>query len=226
MSRGSVAYTVDGGRPGQAEQDPAIWLAALQDAVRDALEGVDVRRIKAMGVSGQQHGLVALDADNHVIRPAKLWCDVESAAEAGAARSSGWSIKTCLLPCLPAAREACLLVSSPHLIHAEELSHLFGFTLVPSFTATKLLWLKRHEPENWARLATVLLPQSYLNLWLTGRTCLEVRGTRQDLFRCPLCCAGALCLCLSLCQQLGSVCIMVSLCRGLAGWGYIRDGAL
>lgn len=155
LGRGSVGYSLTSTRPGQAEQHPDTWVEACKEAIADALDdaasmgtrgdAVDSRpgrhsvaaRVKAVSVSGQQHGLVALDKDHKVIRPAKLWCDVESADEAA------------------------------------ELSQLFGFTLVPSFTATKLLWLKRREPENWERLAHVLLPHDYVNFWLTGRLCME-----------------------------------------------------
>ncbi|PRW34012.1 Xylulokinase [Chlorella sorokiniana] len=155
LGRGSVGYSLTSSRPGQAEQQPHTWVEACKEAIADALDdaasmgtrgdAVDSRpgrqsvaaRVKAVAVSGQQHGLVALDKDHKVIRPAKLWCDVESAEEAA------------------------------------ELSQLFGFTLVPSFTATKLLWLKRREPQNWERLAHVLLPHDYINFWLTGRLCME-----------------------------------------------------
>lgn len=144
VGRGSVGYSLASHRPGQAEQHPATWIEACIDSIQDALAEAGggggspaAARVKAIGVSGQQHGLVALDADGHVIRPAKLWCDLESAEE------------------------------------AEELSRLYGSTLVPAFTASKLLWMKRREPESWARLAHVLLPHDYVNWWLTGRFCME-----------------------------------------------------
>ncbi|GAB4823554.1 hypothetical protein N2152v2_010600 [Parachlorella kessleri] len=133
-------------KPGQAEQAPSLWVEAVKDAIHDALEDIDPSSVRGIGVSGQQHGLVALDSELKVIRPAKLWCDVESAEEAA------------------------------------ELSRLFGTTLVPSFTgmctaalaqSTKLLWMKRHEPDNFARLAHVLLPHDYINWWLTGRLAME-----------------------------------------------------
>ncbi len=71
-------------RPGSAEQDPADWWQAFESAMHSVLENekVDIARIRAIGVSGQQHGMVALDESGQVIRPAKLWCDVEAAAEA------------------------------------------------------------------------------------------------------------------------------------------------
>lgn len=102
-------------------------------AAKDALKGLDVSRVKGVGVSGQQHGFVPLDARGKVLRNAKLWCDTETAPE------------------------------------AEELSAKLGYTLVPGFTASKILWLKRHEPSLFSQLAQVLLPHDYLNYFLTGR---------------------------------------------------------
>ena len=103
--------------------------------MREAISGLkdsDVARIKAIGVSGQQHGLVVLDSEGKVVRPCKLWCDTESSAE------------------------------------AEELSQELGLTLGPAFTATKVMWLQRNEPENWSKTRRVLLPKDYFNYWLTG----------------------------------------------------------
>ncbi|KAL6784753.1 hypothetical protein ACKKBF_B03065 [Auxenochlorella protothecoides x Auxenochlorella symbiontica] len=137
LGRGSVAYGVQSSRAGEAEQDPAIWIEAVCTASRQALQGLPADQVRGIGVSGQQHGMVVLDKDNVVLRPAKLWCDVTSAEE------------------------------------AEELSRVYGTTLVPSFTATKLLWLKRHEPDVFAQVATVLLPHNYINFWLTGEAVME-----------------------------------------------------
>ncbi|KAI8467892.1 MAG: Xylulokinase [Monoraphidium minutum] len=124
--------------PGRAEQRPADWIDGVRAAARQALAGVaDASQVKAIGVSGQQHGLVALGEGGCVLRPSKLWCDTESAPE------------------------------------AEELSRKLGTTLVASFTATKVLWLARHEPEVYASARHVLLPGSYVNYWLTGRMAME-----------------------------------------------------
>ncbi|KAF6263983.1 hypothetical protein COO60DRAFT_266329 [Scenedesmus sp. NREL 46B-D3] len=123
--------------PGRAEQDPRTWVQGTVAAAKQALSQVDRSAVKGVAVSGQQHGMVALGADGCVLRPAKLWCDTESAPEAA------------------------------------ELSQKLGYTVVPSFTSTKLLWLQRHEPEAWARLACVLLPHDYMNFWLTGHKVTE-----------------------------------------------------
>ena len=135
LSRGAKPYGLTSQRPGQAEQDPSVWVENGRDAMREAISGLkdsDVARIKAIGVSGQQHGLVVLDSEGKVVRPCKLWCDTESSAE------------------------------------AEELSQELGFTLGPAFTATKVMWLQRNEPENWSKTRRVLLPKDYFNYWLTG----------------------------------------------------------
>ena len=130
--------------PGRAEQDPAVWVDAMFNSCATALDaatkraGADVRpSVKALAVSGQQHGMVALDASFAPIRPAKLWCDTESAPEAA------------------------------------ELATQLGWGIVASFTSTKLLWLKRNEPENFGKLAHVALPHDYLNLQLTGSLVME-----------------------------------------------------
>jgi xylulokinase len=136
--------------PGTKEQDPADWVRAAQTVIEGVLRdaGPDTRgRVAAIGISGQQHGFVPLDADGRVIRPAKLWCDTSTAAECETlvGRLGG----------LPRTIE------------------LIGNGIPAGFTASKILWLKEHEPGNYARLATVLLPHDYLVFWLTGRPHME-----------------------------------------------------
>ena len=129
---------------GGREQDPAWWTAACDQAITAALQSaaVDCTKIKAMAVSGQQHGLVPLDAQGHVIRPAKLWCDTETA---------------------PQCRTLTERVGGE-----EAVVNAIGNRIAAGFTASKVAWLKEREPENYARLHTVLLPHDYLNYWLTG----------------------------------------------------------
>jgi xylulokinase len=96
--RGSLSYGLlpAPGRPGAAEQDPAVWIGACASAIADALAdaGASPAAIAGVGVSGQQHGMVCLDARGDVVRPAKLWCDTESAAEAAElAKTVGWSMQ-------------------------------------------------------------------------------------------------------------------------------------
>jgi len=135
--------------PGASEQDPAVWAGALEKALAAALRRarVDAGKIVALGVSGQQHGFVPLDAGGRVIRPAKLWNDTST------------------------IRETEDLVAA--LGGKSEVIARLGVSLAVGFTASKILWLKRHEPKRYARLATVLLPHNYLNRWLTGRARME-----------------------------------------------------
>ena len=134
---------------GHMEQNPSTWVEALDFTVRQVIQTLGERRrgIRGIGISGQQHGFVPLDASNQVIRPAKLWCDTSTAEECDMFRSHFGGTKVLL----------------------EEI----GLDMLPGFTAPKILWLKRHEPENFARLALVLLPHDYLNLYLTGQARME-----------------------------------------------------
>lgn len=138
VARGSSPHPPT--RPPRSEQDPAAWWAAFEAAWSQAGEP----GVAAISVAGQQHGMVALDGDRRVLRPAKLWNDTESAPDAAR-----------LIDSLPGGRaawaEAC------------------GLVPVASFTVTKLAWLRRHEPDAWRRLAHVLLPHDWLTYRLTGR---------------------------------------------------------
>lgn len=124
--------------PDGSEVDPAHWWTALQDALAQAggLDGV-----AAVSIAGQQHGMVVLDADGRVIRPALLWNDTRSAEAAGA------------------------LIQE---VGAQEIVARTGSLPVASFTATKLRWLRDHEPENAARVAAVCLPHDWLTWRLRG----------------------------------------------------------
>lgn len=135
--------------PGAKEQHPQTWRDATAKAARKALAQAKAKpaEVKAIGVSGQQHGFVPLDAKNEVIRPAKLWCDTTTQAECD-------QIMDAL-----GGRKATIKA--------------IGNAVLPGFTAPKILWLKNHEPKNFARLASVLLPHDYLNFWLSGELVME-----------------------------------------------------
>ena len=135
--------------PGAKEQHPHVWCEAAAGAIRKALRQAKASpaEVKAIGVSGQQHGFVPLDKQGAVIRPAKLWCDTTTAAECEEIMGAVGGLKKTL--------------------------KALGNAVLPGFTASKILWLKKHEPANFAKLATVLLPHDYLNFWLTGEKSME-----------------------------------------------------
>ncbi|MCW4021341.1 MAG: xylulokinase [Candidatus Bathyarchaeota archaeon] len=150
VGKAAKAYgLVDGLPPGHKEQDSAVWIDALHETIRRALGEAKVapKDILSIGVSGQQHGLVPLDERGNVIRPVKLWNDTSTVEEC--------EILTRKL----GGRKAVI--------------EFLGLTIPPGFTASKILWLKRHEPENYDLLRTILLPHDYLNFYLTGRTVME-----------------------------------------------------
>ncbi|TBU86856.1 xylulokinase [Phytopseudomonas dryadis] len=149
LGEGSAAHRLISGANGRREQEPDDWLQAFEQATRAALQqaGVAGGAIRGIGVSGQQHGLVLLDAQGQVLRPAKLWCDTESAGE------------------------------NQHLLdflggESGSLERL-GVAIAPGYTVSKLLWTRDHHPEVFSRIAHILLPHDYLNYWLTGRCCAE-----------------------------------------------------
>jgi D-xylulose kinase len=140
VARAASAYGLLEGLPaGAAEQHPETWARALRDVTQQLLASgsFDAARLGGIGVSGQQHGLVALDERREVVRPAKLWCDTSTADE------------------------------------ARELSERLGRSVPTGFTASKILWLARHEPESWKRTRHVLLPHDWVNLQLTGALAME-----------------------------------------------------
>src|SRR2546430_2750895 len=135
--------------PGAKEQHPHTWRDATASGIRRALRQAKAvaAEVKAIGVSGQQHGFVPLDKEGEVIRPAKLWNDTSTVAECDEITEKLGGIKKTI--------------------------RALGNAVLPGFTAPKILWLKKHEPENYEKLATVLLPHDYLNFWLTGERVME-----------------------------------------------------
>lgn len=135
--------------PGHKEQDPQVWIDAFRKTVRKVLSEtkIDPRSVRAIGVSGQQHGFVPLDEKGMVIRPAKLWNDTSTAKECEYLTRRLGGVKNVL--------------------------RLIGNPVLPGYTAPKILWLKRNEPQNYARLRHVLLPHDYLNYYLTGNMVME-----------------------------------------------------
>jgi xylulokinase len=131
---------------GSREQLAEWWT----DAVRGCFAMLDPAhraRISAIGVSGQQHGFVPLDAAGNVLAPAKLWCDTSAEAECGQIMAAAGGAARCV--------------------------ELAGNPILAGYTAPKLPWTRRHRPDVYAALATILLPHDYVNFWLTGERWME-----------------------------------------------------
>lgn len=142
----SATASIEGSRPhpGWSEQDPADWIAAAEQVLSDLSGHSDLSGVKGIGLSGHMHGATILGADDKVLRPCILWNDTRSHAEAAE------------LDADPAFRA------------------ISGNIVFPGFTAPKLVWVARHEPEVFGKIARVLLPKDYLRLWLTGEAVSEM----------------------------------------------------
>jgi xylulokinase len=133
--------------PGHMEQHPEDWVRAMDSAVSEVASKIDRSRVRGIGVSGQQHGFVALDQRGDVIRPAKLWCDTSTAAE-------------CAILTKRLGGPAAVIRKT-------------GLPFLPGYTAPKVLWMRRNEPGKFKLLRHILLPHDYLNYYLTGRYFME-----------------------------------------------------
>jgi len=150
LGRGYGSHTfIPNLKPGESEQHPLTWVNALDSALTQALKEAKINpgQIVSIGVSGQQHGFVPLDKNGNPIRPAKLWNDVSTVEE------TEMIVKT--------------------LGGKKKFIEKLGISLAVGYTASKILWLKRKEPQNFEKLRTVLLPHDYLNYYLTGRARME-----------------------------------------------------
>lgn len=140
---------------GWAEQNPADWWIAAQRAIQEALAALESPdALHAVGLTGQMHGCVMLDAAGAVLRPALIWCDQRTQPECD------WLTAT---------------------VGFERLIELVGNPALPNFTLTKLLWVKRHEPEIFARIAHVLCPKDYIRYRLTGEFAMDVQEASGTL---------------------------------------------
>ncbi|HXF62002.1 MAG TPA: FGGY family carbohydrate kinase, partial [Caldilineaceae bacterium] len=137
-------YPFETPQPLWSEQDPTLWWYGAIQSIRAVLSqsGVDPADIAAIGLTGQMHGLVLLDAAGTVLRPAILWNDQRTAAECDEIRAR---------------------------VGKAELIRITGNDALAGFTAPKILWVRRHEPEVFARATAFLLPKDYLRLRLTGK---------------------------------------------------------
>ena len=141
--------------PGWSEQNPADWWDATLNAI-DALakaHPAEVAAVRGIGLAGHMHGAVLLDRNDHVLRPAILWNDGRSAAECAEMEAA-----------LPALRD------------------IAGNIAMPGFTAPKIAWVRKHEPEIYDKIAKVLLPKAYIRLLLTGEHVEEMSDAAGTLW--------------------------------------------
>ena len=147
LASAEEGYPLSTPHPGWAEQDPEDWWRAAEACLARLPQG-------PVGLSGQMHGLVVLDADDRLLRPAILWNDQRTAAE-------------------------CVEIEER--VGLERLIELTGNRALPGFTAPKLLWLRRHEPEVYGRIAHVLLPKDYVRFRLTGERAIDAADASGTL---------------------------------------------
>ena len=137
----SKEYPLEFPQPGWSQQRPEDWRKAMMEGVPELIAGVDASQIAGIGSGGQMHGLVVLDKDDNVIRPAILWTDGRTAAQVDYLNG---------------------------VIGKEKLSALTANIAFAGFTAPKILWMKENEPENFAKIDKIMLPKDYINYVLTG----------------------------------------------------------
>lgn len=150
-------YPLSMPQPLWSEQSPADWWNGVVTCVRQVLTqgNVDPAAVAAVGLTGQMHGLVLLDAAGEVLRPAILWNDQRTAAE-------------------------CAWITEK--VGLQRLLALTGNPALPGFTAPKLLWVRRHEPAIYGRIAHVLLPKDYVRYRLTGGMATDLAGASGTLW--------------------------------------------
>ena len=151
----SYGLQVDRPHPGYSEQDPKSWWQAVDSAMiaLGRQNPADMKAVKAIGLSGQMHGLVALDKAGEVLRPAILWNDTRCAAEADELDKNE-----------PAFRE------------------IGGNAVMAGFTAPKAEWMRRHEPDLFAQIKTILLPKDYVRYCLSGEMVAEMSDAAGTLW--------------------------------------------
>jgi len=134
-------------KPGWSEQNPEDWYKALLDGIEELTKDCDKSQIDGISFSGQMHGMVILDEKDHVIRPAILWNDGRTQAE-------------------------CDYLNNE--IGREKISSYTANIALTGFTAPKLLWVKKNEPDNFAKIKKIMLPKDYLAYKLSGVHCTDV----------------------------------------------------
>ncbi|MDZ4094122.1 MAG: xylulokinase [Paracoccaceae bacterium] len=144
LAEASAPLSVSRPHEGWSEQSPADWIATAETVMDALAAGRSLSAVRGIGLSGQMHGATLLDAADEVLRPCILWNDTRSFAEAA------------------------------RLDEDPMFRRVTGNIVFPGFTAPKLLWVQKHEPAIWDRVATVLLPKDYLRLWLSGEHAAEM----------------------------------------------------
>ena len=137
----SKEYPLEFPQPGWSQQNPEDWRSAIMEGVPELIQGQNVSEIAGIGCGGQMHGLVVLDENDNVIRPAILWNDGRTAPQVDYLNG---------------------------VIGKEKLSQLTANIAFAGFTAPKLLWMKENEPDNFRKIAKIMLPKDYVNYILTG----------------------------------------------------------
>ena len=139
-------YPLEFPQPGWSQQNPEDWMQAVLAGVPELLRGFDASQVAGIGAGGQMHGLVVLDEEDRVIRPAILWNDGRTQRQVEYLNG-------------PVGRDVLL--------------ERTGNIAFAGFTAPKLLWLREHEPDHFARICKVMLPKDYINYRLTGVHCTD-----------------------------------------------------
>jgi len=142
----SAPLDLDQDEHGVAEQHTHWWISALEAAMAKVTPSIKASA-RAIAVSGQQHGFVALDQADQSLLPVKLWCDTSTQLE---------------------AEQLMLTVGG-----AERCIELIGNPILVGYTAPKVRWMRDQHPQRWDRLDCILLPHDFLNLYLTGERCME-----------------------------------------------------
>ena len=149
LARAAADYPLSTPRPGWAEQNPADWWKSTDQAMKALRAALPARyAVRAIGLCGQMHGLVPLDAEDRVIRPAILWCDNRTGAECEE-----------LTEQLGGLSRVVALINN---------------RILPGYTAGKMVWLRKHEPRAFERIRWILNPKDYIRLLMTGNHATEV----------------------------------------------------
>lgn len=149
VSSATYEYPLYTPQNGYAEQDPLDWWNATVNGIKSVLSqsNVPAGEIKGIGLSGQMHGLVMLDAENNVIRNSIIWCDQRTSAEVNEITEK---------------------------VGAKRIVEITANPAITGFTAAKILWVKNNEPENYEKTRHILLPKDYIRFMLTGEYATEV----------------------------------------------------